>query len=285
VQDDELFHTARWGGMTGVVASYLIEVALHSWRSAAKTSVVTPAAGYSSCVDWAPGTVRAKALSAEYYYNLLPDRSWRGIRVERQLVLLPASGRPRRTLDEFIFRALRALGIDRAPVHCALLAFLAGFRPLEQDRRLACSCSGYPTVSTTWARRDHGHHGQEIDRPPRLMPRYARRSPAALRAGRLRAHRAGGVRFVLRGAAFAIQQPFAVDANGEGAVDLWAMVNFTLTIGTPHGSILRRFHTLAGRHSGRSYVGKICFDGPAEFRRCYDLERFLPSGFDPEGCF
>jgi FAD/FMN-containing dehydrogenase len=302
VQDDELFHAARIGyGMTGVAASYLIEVAPLYFLEERREDIGHAAlrAAIRDAANGAPGNSFERALSAEYYYNLFAGQNRRGIRVERRLVPpVACPDAPRRTLDEWIFRTLRRLRIDPGRLFTRLFRALPRRVPgiLEQGLAgLEGTRSGYPDCVYNMGEANYvGTTVQEIAVPAPAIDAYLDDCEAEARRlfeAEGRALTAPiGVRFVRPSrAALAIQQPFVLGEDGRRIpVRLWAMVNFTLTIGTPHGAeILERFQRLARRYSGRCHVGKTCFDGPAEWRRCYDLERFceIRAAIDPEGCF
>jgi FAD/FMN-containing dehydrogenase len=302
VQDDELFHTARMGyGMTGVAASYLIEVAPLYYLEERREDIGQPALRQAirDVVNRAPGHAFERALSAEFYYNLYPGRRpGRGIRVERRLIPPLARGdTPRRTLDEWIFRLLRRVRVDPGRGFTALFRLVPRAVPRILEQGLAGLRGirrGFPDCVYNMGEANYvGTLVQEIAVPAQALDGYLDDCEALARRLFEREGRALtapiGVRFVLPSrAALAIQQAAVPHGRGVKRVGLWAMVNFTLTIGTPDGSeLLRRFHALSRPHGGRSHVGKTCFDGAAEFSRQYDLNRFrvIRDAIDPDGCF
>lgn len=300
VQDDELFHAARMGyGMAGVAASYLIEVAPLYYLEEIREDVGHDALRQAirDVVTRAPGNSFERALSAEFYYNLYPGpKPGRGIRVERRLI--PAVARPdapRHTLDEWIFRSLRRLRIDPGRLFTTLFQLVPRHVPRILEQGLAGLVGvrrGYPDCVYNMGEANYvGTLVQEIAVPAESIDQYLQACEGLARNLFIRHQRCLtgpiGVRFVRpSSAALAIQQPTI--RSSCKPVTLWAMVNFTLTIGTPGGrELLRQFHLLSKQFGGRAHVGKTCFDGAAEFAEHYDLERFsaIRKAIDPEGCF
>gem|GEM_PF-4830551 len=303
VQDDNIFHAARLAyGMLGVAVSYLIDVAplyyLEEWRveigrPAARREIREVAAGV-------PGNALQRELSAEYYFNLYSGRVRPpAIRVERRLIPAPPSlPQRRRSFDEFLFRGLRRIGIDPGRLFGLFFRALPRLVPALLDLSLAGLEGSFrgqsDRVYHMGAANLVGTLVQEIGVPAQYIDAYLDDCTAlARRLYQLEGMALTapiGVRFVRSSRALlAVQQPCFTDQRGRRRpVGLWAMVNFTLLIGTPNGmELLRRFHAAAMKYAGRSHPGKCNFDNYERLRRCYDLERFLAirAVVDPDGCF
>jgi hypothetical protein len=54
------------------------------------------------------------------------------------------------------------------------------------------------------------------------------------------------------------------------------MVNYTLTLGTPHSdTLMRAFADVGLKHGGRAHPGKYCFDSHAQWAERCDLPAVL----------
>ncbi len=303
VQQDDLFHAARLSyGMLGVALSYLIEVGPRYYLEERREQIDLPDARQEirEVVRGAAGNVYTRALSAEYYFNLYSTtKEPKAIRVERRLIL-PSAGleTKRRTFDEFLFRGLRAIRIDPGRLSTTLFKLVPRMVPAILESGLAGLKGTFRSISykvyNMGAANLVGTLVQEIAVPARYIDAYLDDCHALARH-LFENHRKAltspiGVRFIRPSRALlAIQQQTYVDERGtRRPTELWAMVNFTLTIGTPNGmELLRGFHDIAEKYAGRSHPGKCYFDDPRYLRRCYDLRRFLAirQVVDPEGLF
>jgi FAD/FMN-containing dehydrogenase len=303
VQQDDLFHAARLSyGMLGVALSYLIEVGprYHLEERREAIGLARARREIRDVVKGASGNVYTRALSAEYYFNLYSaKREPQAIRVERRLIH-PSAGlqTKRRTFDEFLFRGLRAIKIDPGRLSTALFKAVPRLVPAILESGLAGLKGTFRSVSyrvyNMGAANLVGTLVQEIAVPAQHIDAYLDDCHALAR--RLFASYGKaltspiGVRFIKPSRALlAIQQRTFVDECGtRRPAELWAMVNFTLTIGTPSGrELMRAFHDIAEKYAGRSHPGKCYFDDPETLRRCYDLDRFhaIRRVVDPEGLF
>ena len=303
VQQDDLFHAARLSyGMLGVALSYLIDVGPRYYLEERREEIGLARARREirDVVRGASGNVYTQALSAEYYFNLYSTRQEpRAVRVERRLIH-PSAGlqAKRRTLDEFLFRSLRAVKVDPGRLSTALFKAVPRLVPAILEAGLAGLKGTFRSVSyrvyNMGAANLVGTLVQEIAVPAQFIDAYLDDCHALAR--RLFENHGKaltspvGVRFIKPSRALlAIQQCRFVDGSGRSrTVELWAMVNFTLTIGTPNGrELMRAFHDIAEKYAGRSHPGKCYFDEPEQLRRSYDLDRFLAIRrvVDPEGLF
>lgn len=303
VQQDDLFHAARLSyGMLGVALSYLIEVGPRYYLEEQREQIDLPRARQEirDVVRGAAGNVYTRALSAEYYFNLYSTtKEPKAIRVERRLIL-PSAGleTKRRTFDEFLFRGLRAIKIDPGRLSTALFKLVPRLVPAILESGLAGLKGTFRSISykvyNMGAANLVGTLVQEIAVPARYIDAYLDDCHALARH-LFENHQKAltspiGVRFIKSSrAVLAIQQETYVDERGtRRPTELWAMVNFTLTIGTPNGmELLRGFHDIAEKYAGRSHPGKCYFDDAQYLKRCYDLERFMAIRrvVDPEGLF
>ena len=303
VQQDDVFHAARLSyGMLGVALSYLIDVGprYHLEERREGIGLARARREIRDVVRGAPGNVYTHALSAEYYFNLYSTKQEpQAIRVERRLIH-PSVGlqTKRRTFDEFLFRGLRAIKIDPGRLSTALFKLVPRLVPAILESGLAglkgTFRSVFYRVYNMGAANLVGTLVQEIAVPAQYIDAYLDDCHALARR-LFENHRKAltspvGVRFIKPSSALlAIQQRTFVDESGtRRPVALWAMVNFTLTIGTPNGrELMRAFHDIAEKYAGRSHPGKCYFDEPDQLRRSYDLDRFLAIRHvvDPEGLF
>jgi FAD/FMN-containing dehydrogenase len=288
VQQDDLFHAARLSyGMLGVALSYLIDVGPRYYLEERREEIGRARARREirDVVRGAPGNVYTQALSAEYYFNLYSTRQEpKAIRVERRLIH-PSTGlqAKRRTFDEFLFRFLRAIKIDPGRLSTAVFKAMPRLVPAILESGLAGLKGTFRSASYLVYNMGAQYIDAYLDDCHALAQHLFENHRKALTSPI-------GVRFIKPSRALlAIQQRTFVDKSGtRRPVELWAMVNFTLTIGTPTGrELMRAFHDTAEKYAGRSHPGKCYFDEPTQVRRSYDLDRFLEirQVVDPEGLF
>lgn len=303
IQDDDVFGAALVSyGTLGAVASYLIDAGPLYYLEEQRDNIGREAARREirAVVARADGNVFSEALSAEFYFNLFSTApAPAGVRVRRILVPpLTTRSHGRWTVDEFIFRFLRVLGIDPGAFFSRVFRALPSRIPAILEFALAGLHSRYRNVSYRVYNMGAANLArslvEEIGIPVEQLDAYL---DDCTRLARRLFETEGwaltapvGVRFIRPSRALlAVQQPVVRDADGNPRpVGLWAMVNLALTIGTPRGpEMLRLFHDAALAYGGRSHPGKSHFDSPEHMRRCYDLERFLPirEVADPDGCF
>ncbi len=300
LQDDEVFDAVRLSyGMLGVVWSYLIEVGTRHYFEERREQIGLDRAREEirAVVRDAPGNVFERAYSAEYYFNLYADTTApRAIRVSRRLTDATRLETRRRTFDEYLFRGLRRVGIDPGRLSTALFRAVPRLVPRLLEAGLAGIAGRFRGVShrvyNMGAANLVGTLVQEIGVPAGSIDAYLDECAVLARELFRRQARALtapiGVRFVRSSSALLAVQQRTVGGFGEGSrpVELWAMVNFTLTIGTPRGSeLMAAFHALARRFGGRAHPGKCHFDDTDRLRDCYRTDRLhaLRKVVDPEG--
>ncbi len=291
VQHDALFHAARTSyGTMGVAFSYLVEVAplYHLNEVREPITLAVAREEMRAVVESAPGNVFDRALSAEYYLNLASQSAAPPVtRVTRTVVPRPAHmSKTRSTVDERVFGLLHRLGIDPGRLFTRLFRWMPKRVPGVLDffigRLREQFVNVYDRVYNMGAVNFVGTQVQEIAIPAEHLDAYLDDCLALAHRLFTGEHKALtspiGVRFVPPSpATLAVQGLSYRDPDGnEKPASLWAMVNYTLTIGTAHGDeLLRAFHDAARAYGGRSHPGKHCFDDHAEWAARHDLPAFL----------
>lgn len=291
VQHDALFHAARTSyGTMGVAFSYLVEVAplYHLNEVREPITLAVAREEMRAVVEGTPGNVFDRALSAEYYLNLASQSAAPPVtRVTRTVVPRPARmSKTRSTVDERVFGLLHKLGVDPGRVFTRLFRWMPKRVPGVLDffigRLREQFANLYDRVYNMGAANYVGTQVQEIAVPAEHLDAYL--DDCLALASRLFTSEQKaltspiGVRFVKPSpATLAVQGLSYRDAAGnEKPASLWAMINYTLTIGTEHGDeLLRAFHDAARPYGGRSHPGKYCFDDHAEWAARHDLPAFL----------
>jgi FAD/FMN-containing dehydrogenase len=302
-QNDEAFHTARISyGTFGVAYSYLIEVAPTYYLEERRAPVALSVARdeIRAVLSRAAETVFQRAWSSEFYFNLFAKTDAPlATRVMRVIVAKPEGPvRPRNTLDDKVFRTLRAIGIDPGRFFSFFFRLFPSFVPT------ALAFTIKQLNETYINRADHvynmgsvnlvGTLVQETAVPAERFEAYLEDCFALARRlfedGKRSLTSPIGVRFVKPSAApLAVQGTHWTDADGtRRPATLWAMVNYTLTVGTAHSDeIMRAFAEVGARHCGRAHPGKYCFDSHAQWAERCDLPAVLKlrALADPRGVF
>ena len=302
LQDDEVFRTARISyGTMGVAFSYLIEVAPRYYLEEKRVPVPlsTVREEMRAVIEGRPGNVFERAWSAEFYFNLYSNEpEMLATRVTRTIIPQPAKLSRRNTFDDKVFRFLRFFGIDPG----RFLSFIFRLMPSLVPSALALSIR---QLNETYSNRaDHvynmgsinlvGTLVQETAIPVENLDAYLEDAFALARQlwadGRKSLTSPIGVRFVKPSEA-----PLAVQGTSWTDVErkrrparLWAMINYTLTVGTAHSEeLMRAFAALGRKHQGRAHPGKYCFDDHAQWAERCDLPRVLAlrALADPNGTF
>lgn len=291
LQDDETFHTARISyGTMGVAHSYLIEVAPLYYLEEKRAPIPLSLAREEirAVLARAPGNVFEQAWSSEFYFNLYSkEPQMLATRVTRSIIPRPAGAlSSRSTLDDKVFRSLRALGIDPGRFFSLFFGLVPSFVPTAlaftikqlNERYVNRSDHVYNMGSINLV----GTLVQETAIPAERLDPYLEDCFALAQRlfedGQKSLTSPIGVRFVKPSAApLAVQGLYWTDERGDKhPATLWAMVNYTLTRGTRHSEeIMRAFAEVGLKHCGRAHPGKYCFDTHAQWAERCDLAEVL----------